>query len=65
MRGKEQTYTKLNKVFADGIMSFEVRMFVLILGMLVNQLLFVVAGIAVLSCFTALQRLVLVTSKIK
>lgn len=65
-RGKEQqVYTRLNKMFADGMMSFEVRVFVLILGMLVGQLLFAVAGIAVLACFTALQRLVLVASKIK
>lgn len=64
-RGTGQTYTNLNKMFADGLMSFEVRMFVLVLGMLVDQLLFAVAGIAVLACFTALQRLVLVTSKIK
>lgn len=64
-RGAGQAYTKLNKLFADGMMSFEVRMFVLILGLLVDQLLFAVAGIAVLACFTALQRLILVAGKIK
>lgn len=64
-RGTGQAYIRLNKMFADGMMSFEVRMFVLILGMLVDQLLFAVAGIAVLSCFTALQRLILVFGKIK
>lgn len=64
-RGTGQAYTKLNKLFADGMMSFEVRMFVLMLGLLVDQLLFAVAGIAVLACFTALQRLILVAGKIK
>jgi len=64
-RGAGQEYAKLNRVFADGLMSFEVRMAVLVLGLLVDQLLFAVAGIAVLACFTAMQRLVLVTGKIK
>lgn len=64
-RGAGQAYTKLNKLFADGMMSFEVRMFVLILGLLVDQLLFAVAGIAILACFTALQRLILVAGRIK
>lgn len=64
-RGSQQAYTQLNKLFADGMMSFEVRMFVLVLGLLVDQLLVAVAGIAILACFTALQRLVLVAGKIK
>lgn len=55
----------LNRMFADGMLTFEIRMFVLVLGLLTGQLLVAVAGIAVLSSLTALQRLVTISEKLK
>lgn len=56
--GKKQTYDKLNHVFKDGLVPFEVRMFLLVVGLLFGQLLAAVIVIAVLASFTALQRLI-------
>lgn len=53
----KHSYTDLNKLFRDGIAPFEVRMFLLIVGLLSGQLAYVVAGVAVLASFAALQRL--------
>lgn len=54
----------LNKMFADGMLTFEIRMFVLVLGLLTGQLLVAVAGIAILASLTALQRLVTISEKL-
>jgi archaetidylinositol phosphate synthase len=56
--GKKQSYEVLNHVFRDGLVPFEVRMFLLIVGLVTSQLLVAVVIIAVLASFTALQRLV-------
>ncbi|HEV2403084.1 MAG TPA: CDP-alcohol phosphatidyltransferase family protein [Candidatus Saccharimonadales bacterium] len=50
-------YTKLNHIFADGLLTFEVRMTVLVVGLLVNQLAVACALIAVFAGMTALGRL--------
>lgn len=55
--GNKKSYTDLNSQFRDGLMSFEVRTFVLIIGLFVGQLAITVAIIAVLSSITALRRL--------
>jgi CDP-diacylglycerol--glycerol-3-phosphate 3-phosphatidyltransferase len=47
---------KLNYMFKDGLMSFEIRMTVLVLGLLVNQLLPAVIFIAVSSLLTVVSR---------
>lgn len=54
----------LNKMFADGLLTFEIRMLVLILGLFTGQLLIAVAGIAILASLTALQRLVAISEKL-
>ena len=51
-------HTTLNKLFKDGLLTFELRMFVLIFGLLTNWLVWAVAAIALLASYTALQRLV-------
>ena len=56
--GKKQSYTVLNHVFRDGLVPFELRMFLLIVGLFSGQLLIGVIVIAVLASFTAFQRLV-------
>lgn len=55
----------LNRLFADGILAFELRMFVLWLGLLTGHLLFAVASIAVLASITALQRLITISETLE
>lgn len=55
--GKRLGYTVLNKLFADGLLPFELRMVLLIVGLLSGYLVWIVAAIAVLSAFTAVQRM--------
>jgi CDP-diacylglycerol--glycerol-3-phosphate 3-phosphatidyltransferase len=51
-------YTKLNKMFADGLLAFEVRMAILVAGLLFNQLAIACAIIAVLATATSFGRLI-------
>ncbi len=55
--GKPIPHATLNKLFKDGLLTFELRMAVLVIGLIANQLVVAVAGIALLGGFTALQRL--------
>lgn len=54
-----------NRVFQDGLMRFELRMFALVVGLLTNHLDYAIITIAVLAVYTALQRLYLVTRTIE
>ncbi|HSW80254.1 MAG TPA: CDP-alcohol phosphatidyltransferase family protein [Candidatus Saccharimonadales bacterium] len=54
---KVYDHATLNKIFADGLMRFEIRMSVLIAGLLFNQLAIAIALIAVLAGMTAIGRL--------
>jgi phosphatidylglycerophosphate synthase len=56
--GKKQSYEVLNHVFRDGLVPFELRMFLLLVGLCSGQLLIVVIVISVLASFTAVQRLI-------
>jgi len=56
--GKKIPHAKLNRMFADGVLTFEMRMTVLILGLLTDLLVVAVAVIAVLATYTAFQRLI-------
>jgi len=56
--GKPIPHTTLNKLFKDGLLTFELRMAVLVIGLFADQLIIAVAGIALLASYTALQRLV-------
>ena len=58
------TTTEVNKLFADGLMRFEVRMVALIVGLLTNRLLEAVIIIGVLSSITATNRLIKISRKI-
>lgn len=55
--GKPIPHTVLNKLFKDGLLTFELRMFVLVVGLLTNRLAIAAAVIALLAAYTALQRL--------
>lgn len=48
----------LNRLFKDGLLTFELRMFVVLVGIVTDQLAIAVGIIAVLAAYTALQRLV-------
>jgi phosphatidylglycerophosphate synthase len=54
----------LNRMFADGLLTFEMRMVVLLVGLLSGYLVVAVAVIAILAAYTALQRLVRISSKL-
>ena len=48
----------VNRLFQDGLMRFEIRMFVLIIGLLTGQLIVAIVIIAISSWYTAFQRLI-------
>lgn len=58
------TPNEINRLFADGLMRYEVRMFLLVVGLLSNNLLEAIVLIAVLSTFTALSRLMRIYRKL-
>jgi len=57
-------YTQLNKMFADGLVPFEVRMAMLVVGLLVGQLGFALVIITILASYTAFQRLFKITKQL-
>lgn len=61
---KKIPHTVLNRMFADGLMTFEVRMAVLVLGLLTGNLIWAVVSIAVLSGWTAIQRLIRISGQL-
>lgn len=56
---------EINRIFSDGIFRFQVRMLVLIVGLLANQLLGAIILIAVASTFTAFGRLIKISRKLR
>lgn len=54
---KKPSHAKLNKMFADGLATFEIRMFLLVIGLITGKLLLIVIIIAILSSLTAIFRL--------
>lgn len=63
--GKNIPYTELNRMFSGGLFPFEIRMTVLIVGLVFNQLFWTVAIIAVCSAFTALSRMTLISRSVR
>lgn len=55
------TPNEINRLFQDGLLRFEIRMTILIIGLLVNQLAVAVIAIAIFSTFTAFGRLIKIT----
>lgn len=54
---KRKSYNELNKEFRDGMVSFEVRMFILLWGLVFGVLGPIILVIAILATVTALDRL--------
>ena len=62
--GKKLSANEINKVFNDGIMRFEIRMAVLIIGLFTDQLKYAVVFIAITSTFNAIGRLITITRRL-
>lgn len=56
--------SQINRLFADGVMRFEVRMTVLIIGLLLGQLLPALVVITLLSTYTTFDRLLRIQRKL-
>ncbi len=63
--GGKLTPNEINRLFQDGLLRFEVRMSLLIIGLVTGYLAEVVVIIAVLSSYTAVDRLVKITTKLQ
>jgi phosphatidylglycerophosphate synthase len=56
--------SKINSLFKDGLMRFEVRMVILILGLLTNYLGAAIIIIAIFASYTAITRLINIINKL-
>jgi len=63
--GRHIPHAELNRLFADGLATFEIRMVLLIAGLLLNLVPLALAIIAALAGYTALQRLVRISRKLR
>jgi phosphatidylglycerophosphate synthase len=61
---KKIPHATLNRMFADGLLTFELRMALLVGGLIFDQLALAVIIIALLASFTAVQRLVKISSQL-
>jgi CDP-diacylglycerol--glycerol-3-phosphate 3-phosphatidyltransferase len=57
-------HTVLNRMFADGLLTFEIRMALLVVGLVIGQVLAVTIIIACLASYTAIQRLVRISRQL-
>lgn len=55
---------EINRLFSDGIFRFEIRMLLLVVGLLTNQLILAMIIITIGSTYTALERLVKISRKL-
>ncbi|GAC1387920.1 MAG: CDP-alcohol phosphatidyltransferase family protein [Candidatus Saccharimonadales bacterium] len=65
IKSSSLTPNQINRLFQDGLLRFEVRMSLLILGLLTNQLGWTVVLIALLASITAVQRLVAIRQRLR
>lgn len=62
--GGKLSPNEVNRLFQDGLLRFEIRMSILVIGLLVSQLAAAVVIIAVFSTITAFERLIKITYKL-
>lgn len=62
--GGKFTANEVNRLFQDGLGRFEIRMAILVVGLLANRLEVAVAAIAIISGYTVLERLVKIMRKL-
>lgn len=63
--GQKLSANEVNRLFQDGLGRFEVRMFLLIAGLLVVQLGWTLVIITLLSTYTAVMRLITISRKLR
>lgn len=61
---KNIPHHQLNRMFKDGLAPFEVRMAIVVVGLVFDHVVFAVGLIAVLATYTAFQRLILISRKL-
>ena len=61
---KNIPHHELNRMFKDGVAPFEVRMLLVVVGLLTGHVLLAVAIIALLATYTAVQRLLLISRRL-
>lgn len=59
------TPNEINRLFSSGLFTFEVRMVVLIIGLLTGQLASAIICIAIFGTYTLFERLIKISSKLK
>ena len=64
MTGGKLSANEVNKLFQDGLGRFEIRMFLLIVGLLISELGIVLIVITALSTYTAFERLIKISRKL-
>lgn len=62
--GGHLTPNEINRLFQDGLLRYEVRMALLIFGLLIHQLALMLVCITVLSAYTVVERLVKISKKL-
>jgi phosphatidylglycerophosphate synthase len=62
--GNGMTPNEINRLFQDGLLRYEVRMALLIFGLLINQLAIMLIIITVLSAYTVVERLIKIGKKL-
>lgn len=62
--GGKLSANEVNRLFQDGLFRFEVRMALLVLGLIIDQLAVITIIIAISSSWTAIQRLARISSKL-
>ena len=63
--GGKLSANEVNRLFQDGLARFEIRMFILILGLLSGWVILAVIVIALLSTYTAFERLIKISRKLR
>lgn len=58
------TPNEVNRLFQDGLVRYEIRMFILVVGLLAGQLDWTIIIITVLSAYTAFERLIKISKKL-
>ncbi len=64
VQGSKLTPNQINRLFADGLMRFEIRMLVLVIGLIADELAIAVVVIAITATMTAVSRLIRITRKL-
>ena len=62
--GLDKNTRNISRLFKAGLLRFEVRMLILVIGLLINELTWAVVIIAVLSLYTAINRLISISTKL-